>query len=188
MAVSKADKQAELGELQAAFGGADTAILVDYRGITVPQVTELRRQIRAVGGSYRVVKNTLAKRAVTGTPFEAFTATFKGPTAVVHTSSDPVAMAKALTTFAKTVPSISIKGAVVQGRAVAPGAVDELANLPGKPELYGRLLYVLQGPMQQIVTVLSAVPRGLVNVLAASERKQSEGTAEGAAGSADAAE
>ena len=70
MAVSKADKAAELEQLEGAFRGAETAMLVDFRGITVPQVTELRRQIRALGGTYRVVKNTLARRAVAGTPFE----------------------------------------------------------------------------------------------------------------------
>ncbi|HVW06325.1 MAG TPA: 50S ribosomal protein L10 [Vicinamibacterales bacterium] len=175
MAVSRADKATELGQLEVAFRESDTAVLVDYRGITVPQVTELRRQIRAVGGTYRVVKNTLAKRAVAGTPFEAFTASFSGTTAVVYTGKDPVAMAKTLTTFVKATPAISIKGAVVQGRAVAPAAVDDLANLPGKPELYGKLLYVLQAPMQQLVTVLSAVPRDLVTVLAAAEKKKSEG-------------
>lgn len=174
MAVSRADKTTELGQLEVAFREADTAVLVDYRGITVPQVTELRRQIRAAGGTYRVVKNTLAKRAVAGTPFEAFTSSFVGTTAVVYTGKDPVAMAKTLTTFVKATPAISIRGAVVQGRAVTPAAVDELANLPGKAELYGKLLYVLQAPMQGLVTVLSAVPRGLVTVLAASEKKRSE--------------
>ncbi len=175
MAVSRADKAAELGELEAAFREADTAVLVDFRGITVPQVTELRRRIRAVGGTYRVVKNTLAKRAIVGTPFESFTAHFVGTTAVVSTASDPVAVAKALTTFAKTTPAVVIKTAVVQGRAVAPAAVEELANLPGKPELLGKLLYVLQAPMQQLVTVLAAVPRDLVTVLAEYEKKQSAG-------------
>jgi large subunit ribosomal protein L10 len=176
MAVSKAEKQVELGQLEAAFREADTAVLVDYRGITVPQVTELRRQIRAAGASYRVVKNSLAKRAAAGTSFESVAAQFSGTTAVVYTAQDPVAMAKALTTFVKATPTMAIKAAVVQGRAVAPTAVSDLASLPGKPELYAKLLFVLQAPMQQLVTVLSAVPRDLVNVLAAAERKKSEET------------
>jgi len=174
MAVSKAEKQTELAELETAFRQADTAVLVDYRGITVPQVTELRRQFRAVGARYLVVKNTLAKRATAGTSFESLNAHFKGTTALIATSTDPVAMAKTLTAFAKTTPVLKVKAAVVQGQAVAPAAVDELATMPGKPELYAKLLYVLNAPAQGLVTVLSGVQRGLVTALSAYEKKKGE--------------
>ena len=165
MAVTRADKEQELQDLESAFKGANTAILVDYRGLNVPAVTELRRQIRGAKGKYKVVKNTLAKRASKGTPYEALEKMFEGTTAMAYTGDDAVALAKALTTFMKGAPTLSIKGAVVQGRAVQPAEVTDLATLPGKPELYSKLLFLLNAPAQRLATVMNAVGRNLAVVI-----------------------
>ena len=170
MAVTKADKQAELQHLEGMFHGADAAILIDYKGINVPQVTELRRELKKASASYKVVKNTLAKRALKGTSFETLSAHFEGTTAIAYTGKDPVALAKTLTTFMKGAPMLQIKAAVVQGQALKATQVVDLANMPGKPELYAKLLFLMQAPATNLVRVLSAVPRDLVNVLANAEK------------------
>lgn len=175
--MNRAEKTASIAEMTAEMGKAPHAFLVDYAGLTVPAVTELRRQIRGAGSRYVVVKNTLALRALSGSPLASLAEHFTGMTAVAYSETDIVALAKVLHTFGKTNPKIRVKAALVDGRPAPAGSLETLATMPSRVELVARLLGLMQSPLRRLVTVLSAPQRGLAGTIAAVAKKKEEGAA-----------
>ena len=165
MALTRAQKQEMVDRYESGLAQAPHAFLISYQGIKVNDVTELRARVSAAGGSYEVVKNTLALRAIEGKPLAALSSTFTGAIAVVYTDGDPVAVAKTLTEFAKTVPAVVFRGGIVEGRPIAANEVEQIAKLASREELIAKLLFLLQSPLTRLVRTLAAIPRDLVVVL-----------------------
>lgn len=158
-------KIAAVEDLRGRLGGARTVVLTDYRGLTVQQLNELRRQLRGVSAQYKVVKNRLARRAATEAGLAALSPYLTGPTAMVVTQDDPVAVAKTLQTFARTNQALAIKAGYVDGQVLAPEGVRVLAELPSRDALRSQLIGVLEGPSAQLVGLLTAPLRELVYIL-----------------------
>jgi large subunit ribosomal protein L10 len=174
MALTRTDKEQLLAEYENGLAQAPHAFLLGYQGITVPQVTELRNKVRASGGEYVVVKNTLALRAIDSKALAQLKEHFVGPTAVVFSQNDPVALAKALTDSVKDIPALQFKAGLVEGRAIAADQIRDIASLPSREELIAKLLFLLQSPITRFARVLAAVPQSFVMVLDQVRKKKEE--------------
>jgi large subunit ribosomal protein L10 len=157
-------KQAET--LHEELGKARTVFLSSFEGLTVAQDFELRRKMAEAGAKYKVVKNSLIERAAHGTPLEPVVAQkLKGTTSVAYTETDPVALAKTLTAYAKENPVLTFKTGIVEGRVVSMADVNALAMLPSKEALYSMALFLMKSPATRLASALSAVARNLAYVI-----------------------
>jgi large subunit ribosomal protein L10 len=171
--MNRTEKQELIDELHKEFKASPHAVLVDFRGLDVPSVTEFRRKVKAAGSRYRVVKNSLALRAAKGTPLESLGDKLVGTTGIAYTGEDPVALAKVLVDFAKDHPALAFKVGVVSGSQVLDAAgVKNLSTMPGLPEMRARLLGLLQAPASQLVRLLSTPATQLAQVLKAHQDKE----------------
>ncbi len=159
-------KSETITELRAHMADVRAALLTEYRGLSVPQLAELRKQLKAVAAEYRVVKNRLARIALEGSPLEGLRARLTGPTGLVIVRRDPVAVAKALTTFVRTNPALTLKAGVIDGQVLEPRELRAVAELPSREALRGQLVGAIQGPLAVLVGLLTAPPRELVYILA----------------------
>ncbi len=169
---SKARKQEDLKVLTEQLQNSSSAMVLSFNKLTVAKDQEFRNELRQTGATYRVVKNTLARLAVEGTPFEEAKEHFKGVTSIATTNDEPVDMSKVISKYVKENKDVfEFKTGVVDGRVIDFSEVETIASLPSKEELIGKLLFLLNAPAQRLATVLNAIPRDLAIVVKqASER------------------
>jgi large subunit ribosomal protein L10 len=165
MALSRASKTEKIGKLAAELQTSTSAIIGTFKGLTASKDFELRKAVRAAGGSYHVVKNKLAAKASEGTKIEAALQGLKGVSAVAYTSGDPVALAKALSTWVKDNAEFTFKLGIVDGKVIDVREISDLATMPGKEELFSKLLFLIQSPAQRLATVINATGRDLAVVI-----------------------
>ena len=150
-------KQPIVDEISAAINGAQSVVVVDYRGLTVAQDTQLRKQLREAGVTYKVYKNTLVSRAVEGTEFEGLRDVLEGPSAFAVSADDATAPARIIAKFAKTAPALEIKAGIVEGTYYDAEGMKAIANVPSREELLSKLLGSLQSPITNLARVLNQI-------------------------------
>ena len=172
MAVSRAKKKEQVDKLEKQLQTASSVIVTTYSKLTVAQDYELRKALRSTGAKYAVVKNTLAERAAKGTKAEGALKDLAGVTSIAYTEGDPVALAKALSKYAKDNPEFTFKAGVVEGRVISIDDIKALATMPSKEEIYSKLLFLINAPAQRLATAMNAVGRNLAVVLNQGVEKQ----------------
>jgi len=165
MAVSRAKKKEQVEKLTGDLKNVSSMVVATYTKMTVAQDFELRKVLRGAGAKYQVVKNTLAEKAAKGTQVEGALKDLAGVTSIAYTTGDPVAMAKALTKYAKDTPEFTFKIGVVEGRVVQVKDIEALATMPSKEEIMAKLLFLINAPAQRLATAINAVPRNLAVVI-----------------------
>ena len=172
MALTKAKKAEKVGQLAKELETSTSAIIGTFAKLTVAQDFELRKTVRAAGGRYRVLKNKLAARAAQGTKIEEALQGLKGVSSVAYTSGDPVTLAKALSTWVADNAEFTFKLGIVDGKVINVEEVKALATLPGKEEIFSKLLYLINAPAQRLATVINATGRDLAVVLGQGVEKE----------------
>jgi large subunit ribosomal protein L10 len=161
----KADKKKDIESLHQDLEQAKNVFVTGFEKMRVAQDFDLRKVVRGAGGTYRVIKNNVAEIASEGTAAKPVLQGLRGMTSLAYTFGDPVALAKALTTYAKTTPAFTFKAGIVEGRAIDVRAIADLANMPSKDEIFARLLYMINAPAQRLATAINAVGRNLAVVV-----------------------
>jgi large subunit ribosomal protein L10 len=165
MALTRASKTEKVKKLAAELEHSTSAIIGTFKGLTASKDFELRKTVRGAGGSYHVVKNKLAARAAEGTKIEQALKGLKGVSSVAYTSGDPVALAKALSTWVKDNAEFTFKLGIIDGKVIDVREIGELATMPGKEELFSKLLFLINSPAQRLATVINATGRDLAVVI-----------------------
>ncbi len=161
----RADKHKDGVDLHKKLEDANHLFLAGFEKMTVTQDYALRKAVRAAGGSYQVIKNNVVQKAAEGTGKEPLFEKLAGMTSLASTTGDPVALAKALTVYAKTNPAFTFKAGMVEGRVVNVAGIQEISNLPSKEELYSKILWLINSPAQRLVTAINGVGRNLAVVI-----------------------